>query len=64
VTRTVYPVVPPRVDYELSELGSTLLATTQALVAWTEEHQAEVATARSAYDARVAAGAPATSQHG
>jgi DNA-binding HxlR family transcriptional regulator len=55
VNRTVFPVVPPRVDYELTALGSTLLATTQALVTWTEEHQAEVAAARSAYDARVAA---------
>jgi DNA-binding HxlR family transcriptional regulator len=54
VKRTVPPVVPLRVDYELTELGSTLLATTQAIVAWTEEHQAEVAAARSAYDARVA----------
>ena len=57
VTRTVHPVVPPRVDYELTTLGSTLLETTQALVAWTEAHQAEVAAARSAYDSRVASSA-------
>jgi DNA-binding HxlR family transcriptional regulator len=54
VTRTVFPVVPPRVDYELTELGSTLLETTQALVAWTERHQGEIAAARAAYDAREA----------
>ena len=52
VGRTVYPVVPPRVDYELTPLGATLLETTQALVAWTEVHQTEVAAARSTYDAR------------
>ena len=54
VRRTVHPVVPPRVDYELTPLGSTLHATVQALVVWTEQHQDEVAAARSAYDAREA----------
>src|SRR5918999_2542694 len=43
VRRTVYPVVPPRVEYELSPLGSTLHATIQSLVSWTEQHQAEIA---------------------
>ena len=55
VTRTVFPVVPPRVDYELTPLGSTLLDTIQSLVAWAGEHGHEIAAARSAYDARVAA---------
>jgi DNA-binding HxlR family transcriptional regulator len=57
VRRTVHPVVPPRVDYALTPLGSTLHATIQALVTWTEEHQHEVAAARSEYDARVATSA-------
>lgn len=52
VRRTVHPVVPPRVDYELTPLGRTLLETTQALVAWTERHQDEVRRARVAYDGR------------
>jgi DNA-binding HxlR family transcriptional regulator len=51
VRRTVYPVVPPRVEYELTPLGMTLHATIQALVVWTEEHQEEIAAARAAYDA-------------
>src|SRR5438105_10736356 len=55
VNRTVFPVVPPRVDYELSPLGSTLLETIQSLVAWAGEHGHEIAAARAAYDARVAA---------
>ncbi|MEV7285525.1 helix-turn-helix domain-containing protein [Streptomyces sp. NPDC093252] len=55
VRRTVHPVVPPRVDYELTSLGKTLHATIQSLVTWTEEHRQEVATARAAYDAREAA---------
>jgi DNA-binding HxlR family transcriptional regulator len=52
VSRTVFPVVPPRVDYELTELGSTLLDTIQALVAWAGEHGNEIREARDAYDAR------------
>jgi DNA-binding HxlR family transcriptional regulator len=54
VTRTVFPVVPPRVDYELTPLGSTLLDTIQSLVAWAREHGHEIADARAAYDARTA----------
>ena len=54
VTRTVYPVVPPRVEYALTPLGQTLHSTIQALVTWTETHQDEVAAARAAYDARAA----------
>ncbi len=52
VSRTVHPVVPPRVDYELTPLGVTLHDTIQALVTWTEAHQGEIAAARAAYDAR------------
>jgi DNA-binding HxlR family transcriptional regulator len=52
VHRTVHPVVPPRVDYELTPLGSTLHETIRALVTWTEAHQNEIAAARAAYDAR------------
>jgi DNA-binding HxlR family transcriptional regulator len=52
VKRTVHPVVPPRVEYELTSLGRTLHTTIQALVTWTEEHQDEIAAARTAYDGR------------
>jgi DNA-binding HxlR family transcriptional regulator len=55
IERTVFPVVPPRVDYELTDLGCTLLSTIDALVRWTEEHQHEVAAARARYEARQAA---------
>lgn len=57
VRRTVFPVVPPRVDYELTPLGVSLHDTIQALVAWTEQHQNEIAASRTAYDARAAVGA-------
>ena len=46
--------MPPRVEYELTPLGATLHATIQALVDWTEEHQAEIAAARAGYDAAAA----------
>ena len=55
VRRTVYPVVPPKVEYALTELGCTLHETIKSLVTWTEEHQEEVAAARAAYDRREAA---------
>lgn len=52
VSRTVYPVVPPRVDYALTPLGRTLHQTIKPLVTWTEAHQEQIAAARAAYDAR------------
>ena len=55
VRRTVFPVVPPRVDYELTALGASLHQTIQALVTWTESHQQEIGAARASYDARAAA---------
>jgi DNA-binding HxlR family transcriptional regulator len=60
VKRTVHPVVPPRVEYELTSLGRTLHTTIQSLVTWTEEHQEEIAAARTAYDAREERAARAT----
>jgi DNA-binding HxlR family transcriptional regulator len=51
VRRTVYPVVPPRVEYALTPLGSSLHATIQALVTWAEAHEGEIGAARAAFDA-------------
>jgi DNA-binding HxlR family transcriptional regulator len=64
VTRTVFPVVPPRVDYALTPLGSTLLDTIQTLVAWAGEHGNEIIAARAAYDARIAAAEDSASATG
>jgi DNA-binding HxlR family transcriptional regulator len=52
ITRTVYPVVPPRVDYALTELGSSLLGVVSALERWAEEHIDRVVAARATYDDR------------
>jgi DNA-binding HxlR family transcriptional regulator len=52
VTRTVYPVVPPRVEYRLTPLGSGLLEAIGPLVAWTRAHGDDVAAAQADYDAQ------------
>lgn len=56
VLRTVHPTVPPRVDYELTPLGATLHQAVRVLSSWSDEHEAEIAAARAAYDARAGAG--------
>jgi DNA-binding HxlR family transcriptional regulator len=52
VTRTIYPTVPPRVDYELTTSGRTLLEPVQALAAWAGKHREEIQKARLRFDAR------------
>jgi len=52
VQRTVHPVVPPRVDYRLTELGLTLLGTVCNLMSWAVEHSDDIDEARASYDAR------------
>ncbi|GAA4083176.1 helix-turn-helix domain-containing protein [Streptomyces shaanxiensis] len=51
VVRTYYPEVPPRVEYEISELGRSLSPLFAALSEWSV-HLGEVERARVAYDAR------------
>src|SRR6188472_4654680 len=50
VTRTVYPEVPPRVEYRLTSMGRTLVGPSSSLVDWTETHIAAVEVAQSRYD--------------
>ena len=52
VLRTVYPEVPPRVEYALTPLGRTLRQLVRGLVEWSGAHLAEVDAARAEYDAR------------
>lgn len=49
VTRQVYPTVPPRVDYTLTELGHSLLERVEPLVIWAQENHDRVRAARAAY---------------
>ncbi|WP_294395160.1 helix-turn-helix domain-containing protein [uncultured Sphingomonas sp.] len=52
LTRTVHPVVPPRVDYELTALSRSLGAAFCGVWHWAGEHLDAVARARVAFDAR------------
>ena len=52
VTRTIYPEVPPRVEYGLTELGKTLTGPINALWDWSAEHHGSIIDARSIYDTR------------
>jgi DNA-binding HxlR family transcriptional regulator len=53
IDRTVHPVVPPRVDYELTTLGKSLYSLVEGLEKWAEAHIDDVQAARSSYDARL-----------
>ncbi|WP_454627527.1 winged helix-turn-helix transcriptional regulator [Bradyrhizobium cenepequi] len=52
VTRTVFPTIPPRVDYELTDLGRGLARPVQALGQWAFEHLPEIERARASFDTR------------
>ena len=52
VTRTVFPTIPPRVDYELTDLGRSLWRPVEALGAWAREHQPQIEAARRRFDDR------------
>ena len=52
VTRTVSDVMPPHVDYELTEMGVTLREATAPPLDWSIAHLARIDDARAAYDAR------------
>jgi DNA-binding HxlR family transcriptional regulator len=56
VHREAYPVIPPRVEYWLTDLGREAARQAWALARWSEEHTAEVLRAREAYDASRANG--------
>jgi DNA-binding HxlR family transcriptional regulator len=52
VTRTVFPTIPPRVDYELTDLGRGLSQPVKELGAWAQQHQSEIENARRKFDTR------------
>jgi len=52
VTRTVFPTVPPRVDYELTPLGRSLWEPVEALGGWARAHIGEIEASRQRFDAR------------
>ncbi len=54
ITRTMFPTIPPRVDYELTNLGKTLLKPVMALVSWANENQFAIAQAHERFDEKSA----------
>jgi len=50
ITRTVFPTIPPRVDYALTALGRDLLNPVSALGAWAIRNQPKIARAREQFD--------------
>ena len=50
IKRELFPEVPPRVEYELTELGKSLLAPTQALLDWVESKWPDIKKARGKFD--------------
>src|SRR5271163_431848 len=50
ITRTVFPTIPPRVDYALTPLGRDLLQPVSALGDWAIRNQSKIAAARKQFD--------------
>lgn len=58
VKRTIYPEIPPRVEYELTPLGHTLCGPLSSLTQWAHDHIDEVKRAQAEFDARRPASLP------
>jgi DNA-binding HxlR family transcriptional regulator len=52
ITRTVFPTIPPRVDYELTRLGRSLLDPVSELGLWARKNRPAIQDARRKFDAR------------
>jgi DNA-binding HxlR family transcriptional regulator len=52
VTRTVFPAVPPRVEYELTRLGRSLLEPVSELGLWARKNRAAIQDARRKFDTK------------
>lgn len=52
ITRTMYPTIPPRVEYALTKLGNSLLKPIRDLGAWAAHNREHIQSARNKYDAR------------
>ncbi len=50
ISGTFFPTVPPRVDYELTNLGRSLRPSVELLGVWAFSHRAEIQAARRCFD--------------
>lgn len=55
VTRTLFPTIPPRVDYELTDLGRSLWTPVEALGLWVRRHLSDIEAARRRFEQRAQA---------
>jgi len=51
VSRTFYPGIPPRVEYEITDLARSLAPLFASLTTWAQDHLGDVEKARTSYDA-------------
>jgi len=61
LTRTVYPTVPPRVDYTATPVACKLYETLLSLANWAQQHHDDIQRARTLYDLSAAATMPVES---
>jgi DNA-binding HxlR family transcriptional regulator len=54
ITRTAYPTIPPRVEYELTKLGRSLLIPITGLGDWAGQNREKIQIARDRYDTQLA----------
>ncbi|MCU1558538.1 MAG: helix-turn-helix transcriptional regulator [Microbacteriaceae bacterium] len=59
ITRTIYPEVPPRVEYAMTELGRTLSGPVLVLATWTADNQEAILANRDGFDAGLQPESPA-----
>jgi len=55
IRRTLYPEVPPRAEYELTDLGRSFLVPMKGLIAWADDHHRAICEAREGYAMRAEA---------
>jgi DNA-binding HxlR family transcriptional regulator len=53
LTRTVFPTIPPRVEYELTPLGLSLLQPVRQMGTWAVENAAAIEEARTRFDGKL-----------
>jgi len=51
VSRTFYPGIPPRVEYEITDLARSLAPVFASLTTWAQDHLGDIEKARTSYDA-------------
>lgn len=57
VNRTIYPQIPPRVDYELTLLGATLIEPARSIVHWALANYSSIERSRDSFDKTAATSA-------